>query len=148
MSGYFPDGPESLRIAWKDSGESGKFPDSLDIFRWSGKFPNSLENFRIFLESLQVVWKVSRKSSNILDGETIYKLGTLLSQKRLTHTYFVEKTTYTHFCVLEPSSSSEANYAIIGDLHQPEQHPCYWLITRILRCQPGHYIFSYVALFY
>ena len=42
----------------------------------------------------------------------------------------------------------EAKYVIIGDLHQPEQHPCYWLVTRVLRCQPGHYIFSYVALHY
>ena len=49
---------------------------------------------------------------------------------------------------IKPSPSSEARYAIIGDLHQPEQHPCYRLVTWVLRCQPGHYIFSYVALYY
>ena len=36
---------------------------------------------------LDISGKFLRQSSNILDGETIYKLGTLLSQKRLTHTF-------------------------------------------------------------
>ena len=96
---------------------SGKFPDSLDIFRLSGKFPNRLENFRIiwkvsrysgkFPDNLDPekslnMPKVSRQSSNILDGEPTYELGTLflpwkwfphtiLLQKWFTHTFLSQK---------------------------------------------------------
>ena len=67
-SGKFPDSLESFRMVWKLSGWSGKFLDGLESFwmvwkvcGWTGNFPDGLESFRMF-------WKLYGGSGNFLDG--------------------------------------------------------------------------------
>ena len=79
QSGKFPDSLESFQIVWKVSGLSGKFSDCMESF-WtvwkvsgqSGKFPDSLESFR-------TVWKVSGQSGKFLDSlesfQTVWKVS-------------------------------------------------------------------------
>ena len=44
QSGRFPDSLESFQTVWKVSGQSGKFPESLESFWTIKKFPESLES--------------------------------------------------------------------------------------------------------
>ena len=59
QSGKFPDSLESFRTVWKVSGQSGKFQDSLESFWTVWKVSGQSGKFLDSLESFWTVWKVS-----------------------------------------------------------------------------------------
>ena len=70
----FPDGIETIQMAWKLSRWPGNFPDGLETFqmarklsKWPGNFPDGLETF-------QMAWKLSRCSGNFPDGLETFQM--------------------------------------------------------------------------
>ena len=114
-------------MVWKDSRQSGKFPDTLESFQTvrkvsmrSGKFPDGLKSFQMFwtvskwngqfpsgLDSFQMAWNVSRWPGKFPDGlEAFYVLQKL---SRFTKTFQVALLP----CYLGFSASGPARRKVI-----------------------------------
>ena len=68
QSGMFPDGLESIKMAWKVSRWPRKFLDAWTVSRWRGKFPDDIDNF-------QMVWTVSRWPGQFPDSLESFQMA-------------------------------------------------------------------------